>query len=1033
MPRAESDREVEPTFQAGIPFASGGTAADRQTLEQADTIGAAAPAAVSPNLGHDFGGYRILGVLGRGGMGEVYEAEHRESGRRVALKVMKHALGSEVDRKRFLREGRLAASINHPNVVYIYGSEEIDGVPAISMELVAGGNLHQWVKCQGPLSVIEAVEAILQIIDGLEAASAAGVLHRDIKPSNCFRAVDGTVKIGDFGLSISTLAHSESLITARGTPLGTPSFASPEQLRGEDLDMRSDIYSVGATLYYLLTGKPPFAAGDLVKLIAEVLSKAPPSPDRLRPDIPRSLAKLIMRCLAKDRSARYADYGNLRRALLPFGSTALDPATLGFRFMAGLMDLLIITVISASVMAFAGPKTWDTQLDALRSLSGLISLLGSLAIQILYFAILEWRWGASPAKMLFNLRVSDCFGRPMGFGRAIHRSCWFLIPPAILQTACYVLIPSQPEFLQQSALSLSFLLWVASLAVTMRRNNGYAEIHDLLSGTRVTRRLTPFTASRIALDRRAEPIGTPVSVPPVAKRIGPYAIIASLGRCADEEFLLGYDQVLRRKVWIHCLPAGAPPVLPRRQNLARSGRLHWLTGKRTTSECWDAYEARDGQFLLKLPNRSRPWANVRLWLHDLAEEYHAGLKDNSLPPVVDLDRVWITVDSRALLLDFTFPGAEEVRASSRAALNAPSLEAMQGFLDRVVAVALQSSPARAVGVAAKHSPIPGPLHAHSFLRNLHERAFQSADALVGNLRSLLGKQAIISRERRSAMVLTCLFFIFLPGVFRVLPLWSFFGDGQGRTAIKSFSGTSQSGMALMAFLRELSANRAAPLQRSDAQWLEAFEICIANRAEPVINNAAWLEYYSPVVPKDALKMLKDIVAKHQQTTPERLDEAMALLFERGSFSIKKWLETWRSEEAKSANDRRTFTLKRVIRFATHLLSESIGPAVLFVIFPSLLLSVACRGGLLLHGFDLDIVKSDGSRASRLRILWRTFLVWTLPATAWILDLASYWVWSPFVLLEFLLLAAFFTGGAYAIWQPNRAWQDYLAGTHLVPK
>ncbi|MCI0540238.1 MAG: protein kinase [Verrucomicrobiales bacterium] len=649
-PPAEPDSQIELATRLEIALGSATTLADGKAFEQADTIAPSAAAAVSPKPGRDFGDYRILGLLGRGGMGEVYEAEHRDSGRRVALKIMKYALGSDLERRRFLREGRLAASINHPNVVYIYGSEEIDGVPAISMELVTGGNLHQRVKRDGPLPVIEAVEAILQIINGLEAASVAGVLHRDIKPSNCFRATDGTVKIGDFGLSISTLARPESLITARGTPLGTPSFASPEQLRAEELDIRSDIYSVGATLYYLLTGKPPFAADDLVKLIAEVLSKAPTSPDRLRPAIPHSLAKVIMRCLAKDRSARYANYENLRRALLPFGSTALDPATLRFRFMAGLMDLLIITVISASVMAFASPKTWDTQLDALRSPSELISFLGSVAIQILYFAIPEWRWGASPAKMLFNLRVSDCFGRPIGLGRAMHRSCWFLVPPAILQVVCSVLIPSQAEFLQYSALSLAFFLWVALLAVTMRRNNGYAEIHDLVSGTRVTKRLTRFTASRPALVGRAEPIGTPVSVPPIARRIGPYAVIASLGRCGAEEFLLGYDEVLRRKVWIHCPPAGAPPVLPRRQNLARAGRLHWITGKRTTLECWDAYEARDGQPLLKLPNRSRQWANVRLWLHDLAEEYRAGLNDKSLPPVVDLDRVWITADGRALLL-----------------------------------------------------------------------------------------------------------------------------------------------------------------------------------------------------------------------------------------------------------------------------------------------------------------------------------------------------------------------------------------------
>ena len=158
----------------------------------------------------EFGGYRILRLLGKGGMGAVYEAEDLASGRRVALKVLGHSLDSPDTRKRFLREGRLAASINHPNSVYVYGTEEIEGTPVITMELVPGGTLHERVKGGGPLPVAEAVDAILQIIAGLEAAHAVGILHRDIKPSNCFIEPIGTVKVGDFGLSISTLARGDS-------------------------------------------------------------------------------------------------------------------------------------------------------------------------------------------------------------------------------------------------------------------------------------------------------------------------------------------------------------------------------------------------------------------------------------------------------------------------------------------------------------------------------------------------------------------------------------------------------------------------------------------------------------------------------------------------------------------------------------------------------------------------------------------------------------------------------------------------------
>ncbi|MGB0581033.1 MAG: serine/threonine-protein kinase [Limisphaerales bacterium] len=261
-------------------------------------------ASARPVIGADYGGYQIIRLLGRGGMGEVYEADHLASGRRVALKVMNHSLTSETDRMRFLREGRLAASVSHPNVIYVYGSEEIDGVPVIAMELVHEGTLKDVVRKRGPLPVGEAVEQMLQVIAGLEAANVTGVLHRDIKPGNCFVGADGTVKVGDFGLSISTLARPESMVTTAGSVLGTPGLASPEQLRGEELDVRSDIYSVGATLYHLLTGRLPFNAEDLVQLIANVLDQPPKSPADHRPDLPAGLVRVILRCLAKDRGQR---------------------------------------------------------------------------------------------------------------------------------------------------------------------------------------------------------------------------------------------------------------------------------------------------------------------------------------------------------------------------------------------------------------------------------------------------------------------------------------------------------------------------------------------------------------------------------------------------------------------------------------------------------------------------------------------------------------------------------------------------------
>src|SRR5512141_3011588 len=169
----------------------------------------AGPTAESLHPGEEFGHYRVIRALGGGGMGTVFEAEDLETGRRIALKVLSHSLDSPEARERFFREGRLAASINHPNSVYVFGTEEIGGTPVIAMELVSGGTLQEAIHDRGPLPPNEAVDAVLQIIAGLEAAHRVGILHRDVKPSNCFVDAAGAVKMGDFGLSISTALRTE--------------------------------------------------------------------------------------------------------------------------------------------------------------------------------------------------------------------------------------------------------------------------------------------------------------------------------------------------------------------------------------------------------------------------------------------------------------------------------------------------------------------------------------------------------------------------------------------------------------------------------------------------------------------------------------------------------------------------------------------------------------------------------------------------------------------------------------------------------
>src|SRR5215471_9765041 len=224
--------------------------------------------------GQRFGPYQIVRPIGKGGMGQVYEAEETDSGRRVAVKILSRGIGDEEERERFLQEGRLAASLSHPNTVYVFGTTEVQGFLVIAMELAPSGTLKDLVQPGQPMTQAAAVDAMLQVVAGLDAAASIGILHRDVKPSNCFVAADGRVLVGDFGLSIAVAAHGSG---DRGTILGTPGFASPEQLRGEALDVRSDIYSVGATLFYLLAGRPPFDDQSTTGLLDKIRSQEPPS------------------------------------------------------------------------------------------------------------------------------------------------------------------------------------------------------------------------------------------------------------------------------------------------------------------------------------------------------------------------------------------------------------------------------------------------------------------------------------------------------------------------------------------------------------------------------------------------------------------------------------------------------------------------------------------------------------------------------------------------------------------------------------
>jgi serine/threonine-protein kinase len=268
------------------------------------------------------GQYRLVQRIGSGGMGEVYLAEHHLLKRPCALKLIRpENLIDPTALERFEREVQLTATLSHPNTVEVfdYGQTE-DGTYYYVMEYLPGLSLAELVESHGPLPPARAVYLLRQVCSALREAHAAGLIHRDVKPSNIFAArrggMDDVAKLLDFGLVRPAVKNRASLLSGEGQLLGTPRFMSPEQARGgPELDERSDIYSLGAVAYYLLTGRPPFDQGDGIGVMIAHARDPVVAPSLVRAGIPEDLELVVLRCLAKDPADRFPDAESLEHAL----------------------------------------------------------------------------------------------------------------------------------------------------------------------------------------------------------------------------------------------------------------------------------------------------------------------------------------------------------------------------------------------------------------------------------------------------------------------------------------------------------------------------------------------------------------------------------------------------------------------------------------------------------------------------------------------------------------------------------------------
>ena len=920
-------------------------------------------------------------------MGEVYEVDHLASGRRVALKVLRNRLQTPDERARFLREGQLAASVSHPHTVYIFGSEEIAGTPVISMELLTGGTLKDRVTADGPMRPDAAVAAVMDLIGGLDAAAAAGILHRDIKPSNCFVDQEGVVKVGDFGLSISTLARDvhQQLITSGFE--GTPQFAPPEQLRGEPLDVRADIYAVGATLYYLLTGRAPFDAPDLPQLFKTVTTETAVPPRQLRRDVPARLSAVVMQCLAKAPADRPASYPALAGALRPFLARDDKPAPLITRTLAGVLDAWIIVGLPAgfATALLADPIGGNPVRTA-------ILANWSWVAAFLYYLVLEGTVGASLCKRLLGLRVVSADGTGLSWRRIVIRTTVFYAPSVVASVAfLYFVEPfrisehSTIDVPRTSALVLSFVMFF----VTARRRNGWTGLHDVLSRTRVV-------ARPVAVERHAPAVqqtAPSAVIAPHARHYGPFVAIDQ-GEHGPGAVVRAFDPVLRRQVWIVVSEASAPAISSARRDLARPGRLHWLTGRRSADERWDAYEVPDGGAWTDTV-AARTWRQTNLELLDLVNELSRAASDGTQPPLA-LDRIWRRDNGRVVLLDFAPPGS-----ASRGRANLTPEQLLQAAASRV----------------PRDTAEPGllPLSAHRFLEGWSASSHSTLSDARDTLIAMAGAPTRVHWWRRG-----------IPGTLAAAPVvLMLVVTAIIVPALARFQSSETIAMMnLLGVLQSTTLPADNPMRRPEVR--RDAEVAIAGRYGHLIRDESFWE--SGIVRSLAPEyrpLAEDILKRHPDVSATQLAEA------------ERVLKTAREEQERLRGSPRTE--RSVVELSGVIISAGTALAVAFVLVVCAISSLLVPGGLVSRNLGLAAVTRSGREISRVRSLARV-LVAGLPGIAWLVYLAL----SPRVqgfipapsrplATTAVTMTALAVGLIWTAARRTRGPHDLLTGTWVVPR
>jgi hypothetical protein len=985
-------------------------------------------------------------------MGVVYEAEEVASGRKVALKLISPEFAGSADSiDRFRQEGRLASMIAHPRCVFVLAADEDAGRPYIVMELMSGSTLQELVQKNGPLPLEDAIAKILDVIDGLQEAHRLGVIHRDVKPSNCFLEPDGRVKIGDFGLSKSLVRDLH--LTRTGAFMGTPLYASPEQVRADRLDERTDVYSVAATLYFLLTGKAPFETGDAAATLARIVSDPAPPMRTSRREIPAALDKIVLRGLEKDCKRRFADLEQMREALVPFLPVPTSIGSIALRVAAFGIDALVLFPFFIVSRWFDKIGFW-----------GQFATICTDALPFLvYFSLLEGLLGYSVGKRILHLRVhrvrrgqsagaaSDtCTPQSLATG---VRHTWVpgLRAAGVRTLAFYTLVGlpalllnlghEPAEWAEDSTLPrlalLGRVLGFVAMVSTMRRRNGYSGLHEWISGTRVVG--LPWQRKRRKL--AVVPVQFQLSgCSGLPEKLGSFEVQGTICSDRDNRVLLAQDAVLDRRIWISVRPASAPPLSQARRQISRASRPRWLSSGKCEDFQWDAFLAPAG---CPLPDMVKAggrlsWADTYVILEQLAEELAASSKSDCLPLPLSTDQVWVEPSGRVQLVDLSVSTELSANGDGKAATEEEALE----LLRQVSLVALEGRP-RPFDQRPGRIRAPLPQYATPILDRLllgKPRSYATVDEMQADLAAVHDRPPEVTAAQRGAFLWLESMVIGFPVL--IMFLWA------------NILLVSLKGFLLFGFTYQIreSEKFRGELEQQSAQDSLSFLL----DPDPLIRSTGVALLASDQMHMDQLAERMDQFRDERHQLSESAGpfvRGMSKLWDHipGDAITRTPATDLRHEVKSIVEDRVVYGFPRTEEFTKErnwlCIPASFGIVWWLPIW--VVWAFIWRGGITLRMAGLTLLRADGRKALRIQCAWRVFLVWA-PVTAllflscwldtivfvdWVkqTDASARWaLWLSWFcwLLALGLLPAYV---ALALRSPARALHDRLAGTYLMPR